>query len=107
MVCNGYMVATNGFTSTISNAIPVWGTTSIGASVTTFATNNFSANADAFLNFNATTVTGVGLCGTNGGATSPFYQIMTSLTGGSIHVRYGSTVSFTNGITAGSYNWTY
>ena len=103
----GSITANSGITTTISNAVPVWGTTSIATSVNTYATNNFSTNADAFIYFAGTTITGVGLCGTNAGAAGSFNNVSTALTGGMIHVRYGNTVVFTNGITAGNYNWTY
>ena len=94
---------TNGVYSAVSNAIPVT-EFAIAASKTNFFTNNFGF--DIMIGFTATTVTGVGLNGTNAGAASTFTLWSVSLTGGTVPLRAGGTASFTNGVTAGAASWT-
>lgn len=96
--------ATNGFTSLVSNNVPLASFTISGGNATTFFTNKQPFSV--LVGFVGTTITGVGVCPTNGGVTSQFWWWPTSLTGGTVPCRSGASISFTNGITAGSAAWT-
>lgn len=102
-VTSQFSIATNGYTSFVSNAVPVT-TFTIAISANTFWTN--TAPFSVLVGFTATTVTGVGLSGTNGGAGGQFQQWMIPLTGGCVPVRSQATVAFTNGVAAGTGSWT-
>lgn len=96
-----------------ASAVVTNGITSLGNTVTSFAiaggsVNTFWTNANPYavlVSFTATTITGVGICTTNGGAGSQFQQWMTPLTGGAIGLTSGQTVGFTNGVTAATATW--
>jgi len=100
---SGFAVITNGAYSVVSNAAPV-ASFAITASITNFFTNNFGR--DIIIGYTATTLTGIGLCGTNGGAGGSFQQWLQPLTGGTVPLRNGHTVSFTNGASGATATWT-
>lgn len=100
---SGAAVFTNGSFSTVSNLSPVTAF-SIATSVTTFFTNTFGR--DIVVGYTATTVTGIGLAGTNAGTGGAFNKWQSPLTGGSIPLRHNHTVAFTNGLTVGNATWT-
>lgn len=100
---SGYASITNGVTSFVSNNVPSASLT-IAGNATTFFTNMQSFSV--LVGFVGTTITGVGICPTNGGVTSQFWWWPTSLTGGTVPCRSGASISFTNGVTAASAAWT-
>jgi hypothetical protein len=93
------LIAATGFTSTVSNAAPVT-SISVATSATTFWTN--TTGFSVMVGYNATTLTGLGLSGT----TFSFTSWPMLLTGGSVPVRNGHIVSFTNGASAVTAAWT-
>lgn len=99
----GTEIVSNGISTTISNTIPVSPDITIGTSVTTFVTNNTSFSWLAY--WSASTLSGCGLCPTNGGVTSQFY-LWSTTTNGYVPVRPGASISFTNGATAGKARFT-
>lgn len=92
----------SGYASTMTNSSAMNPIT-IGTSVTTFFTNLYQRDINVY--FTDTTVTGVGFCATNGGANSVFVNCPVPLTGGTVGMIPGSTLSFTNGISAPTAAW--
>jgi hypothetical protein len=93
----------NGFSSTVSNAIPVCPNITVTGSATTFITNNLGFSV--LVHYTAATATGCGICPTNGGVTGQFY-LWSSATNDVVPLRNGGSISITNGATAGVARWT-
>ncbi len=95
----GTVGSTNGFTSTISNAAPVTSIT-IASGATTLWTNPLSCSV--LIGYSGGTLSGVGLAGSN----AVFTIWPDPLTGGTIGVRAGHIVGFTNTVGTTLASWT-